>query len=99
MYWVGLEYDFCPVRRLSQLELAGIFNQIRGLIFGRFERCAAEHFPDRDGTTDDIINEWSERIGVPCIKEFPYGHCTRRCVLPIGKKVTLDAGRAILSIL
>jgi len=82
----------------SQLELAGIFKQIKGLIFGQFERCAAEHFPERDGTSDDIINEWSERIGVPCIKEFPYGHRNRRCVLPIGKKVKLDAERAILYI-
>lgn len=84
---------------LSQLELAGVFNQISGLIFGQFERCDPQHFPDRDGTVDDIINEWSNRICVPCIKEFPYGHGDRRCVLPIGKKVVLDAEIGILTIL
>lgn len=84
---------------LSQLELAGVFNQISGLIFGQFERCDAQHFPDRDGTVDDIINEWSNRICVPCIKEFPYGHGDRRCVLPIGKEVVLDAEIGILTIL
>jgi muramoyltetrapeptide carboxypeptidase len=84
---------------LSQLELAGVFSQISGLIFGQFERCDAQHFPDRDGTVNDIINEWSNRISVPCIKEFPYGHGDRRCVLPIGKEVVLDAEIGTLTIL
>ena len=84
---------------LSQLELAGVFSQISGLIFGQFERCVAQNFPDRDGTVDDIIDEWSKRISVPCIKEFPYGHGDRRCVLPIGKEVVLDSDVGILTIL
>ncbi len=83
---------------LSQLELAGVFGQITGLIWGQFERCDAHHFPDRDGTVDDIIDEWSKRVQVPCIKEFPYSHRDRRCVLPIGKKVLLDADTCVLSV-
>ena len=83
---------------LSQLELAGVFNNIAGLIWGQFERCDAQHFPDRDGTVDDIIDEWSQRINVPCIKEFPYSHRDRRCALPIGKEVTLNADVGKLSI-
>lgn len=84
---------------LSQLELAGVFKQISGLIFGQFERCDAQHFPDRDGTVDHIIDEWVNRISVPCIKEFPYGHRDRRCVLPIGKEVVLDSDIGMLTIL
>lgn len=83
---------------LSQLELAGAFKNISGLIWGQFERCDAQHFPDRDGTANDIVTEWSARIGVPCIKDFPYGHSDRRCVLPIGKKVMLNADNCVLSI-
>lgn len=84
--------------KLSQLELAGVFKEIRGLIWGQFERCDAQYFPKRDGTIDDIICEWSLRIGVPCIKGFPYGHYKRRCALPIGKNVLLNAERPVLSI-
>ncbi|ASQ46529.1 S66 peptidase family protein [Legionella clemsonensis] len=78
-------------RMLSHLELAGVFGKISGLIFGQFEDCVS-NFDNRDGTIDEVISEWSMRSKVPCIKNFPYGHGDKNCVLPIGKKVTLDAG-------
>ena len=84
--------------RLSQLDLAGVYKQVSGVIFCPFARCTANYFPDRDGTVDDVIDEWSSRINVPCIKEFPYGHGDRRCVLPIGKDVILNADISMLTI-
>lgn len=84
---------------LSQLDLSGIFHDVAGLIWGSFEQCDAHHFSDRDGTVDDIISEWSQRIGIPCIKDFPYGHQNRRYVLPLGKDVLLDAENVMLKIL
>lgn len=83
---------------LSQLELAGVFKKISGLIWGQFERCDAQHFPERDGTVNDVITEWSNRIDVPCIKDFPYGHSDRRSVLPIGSRVMLNAECCVLSV-
>lgn len=83
--------------RLSQLYLAGILDQVAGVVFGTFENCIARHNPERDGTVQDVISEWSERISVPCIKDFPYGHVPRRCVLPVGKTVRLDATKGSLS--
>lgn len=85
--------------RLSQLDLAGIFNEVNGVVFGQFARCTAKYFPDRDGTVDDVIEEWSLRVKAPCIKNFPYGHFPRRCVLPLGREVFLNANQGILSIL
>jgi muramoyltetrapeptide carboxypeptidase len=84
--------------RLSQFDLAGIFDKVSGVVFGQFERCKAKYFPDRDGTVEDVIDEWSARIKVPCIKNFPYGHRPRRCVVPIGKEVILDADKTTLTI-
>lgn len=83
---------------LSQLDLAGVFNQISGLIIGQFEQCIAKDSPERDGTIDDVIDEWSSRFTGPCIKNFPYGHGERRCVLPIGKQVLLDATNRCLKL-
>ena len=85
--------------RLSQLDLAGIYEQVAGVIFGQFARCSAKYFPDRDGTVEDVIEEWSSRLKVPCIKEFPYGHVDTRFVLPIGKEVRLNADKKVLTIL
>lgn len=78
--------------RLSQLHLAGIFDHAAGVIFGTFSNCIAQHHPDRDGTIQDVVSEWSQKINVPTIKEFPYGHVDRRCMLPIGKEIILDVG-------
>lgn len=85
--------------RLSQLELAGIFEQVSGVVFGQFAHCSSKYFPKRDGTVDDVIVDWTSRLKVPCMKEFPYGHVERRYVLPIGKNARLNADKGILTIL
>lgn len=76
---------------LSQLELAGVFNQISGFIWGKFEQCNALQNPDTDGNIEDVISEWAHRIPVPMIKSFPYTHGGSRAVLPIGEDVVLNA--------
>ena len=82
----------------SQLYVSGIFEQAAGVIIGTFSDCVAKHFPDQDGTIEDIINFWCRRIKVPCIKDFPYGHIDSRRVLPLGKMATLDATNCKLDI-
>jgi muramoyltetrapeptide carboxypeptidase len=84
--------------RLSQLDLAGVFDQVEGVIFGKFSRCKANYFPTRDGSVEDVIDEWASRIKVPCIKDFPYGHISSRCVLPLGRMVSLNATQVTLTI-
>lgn len=82
---------------LLHLYQAGVFNKISGLIFGIFESCDAKFYPDRDGTANDVILDWVKQINVPCIKDFPYGHVDRRCVVPFGSEVILDANNVVVS--
>ncbi len=84
-------------RMMSHLDLAGILAQISGIIFGQFENCISTD--DREGTIDDVIDEWASAFKVPCIKNFPYSHGVNNCVLPIGSSVTLDASNCILYML
>lgn len=84
-------------RMLSHLYLAGIFDQIIGIIFGEFDKCISSHGED-EGTIADVIEEWSLRMRVPCITNFPYGHGKRQCVLPIGKTVELNANLGQINI-
>jgi muramoyltetrapeptide carboxypeptidase len=86
---------------LSQLHLAGVFDQVTGMIFGQFENCIHTHEEDkkRAGTIDDVIYEWSNRLRVPCLKDFPHGHGEKKSVLPIGRMATLDVGNRSVSIL
>lgn len=83
---------------LSQLDLAGIFDEVSGVIFGTFEHCKSKKSNQYDGMVEDVINEWASKIKVPCIKEFPYGHGKQNCILPIGKVVTLDADNTCVTI-
>lgn len=76
---------------LSQLALAGIFDQVAGVIFGKFEKCKSKRSHRNNGTVEDVITEWSSTIKVPCIKDFSYGHGRQNSVLPIGEIVMLDA--------
>ena len=83
---------------LSHLELAGIFDEVAGIIIGQFEDCIAKQDPERDGTIEDVIQTWSSRFRVPCLKDFPYGHGARRAILPIGKNVQLDVNNKTVRI-
>ncbi|WP_131774981.1 S66 peptidase family protein [Legionella anisa] len=83
---------------LSQLDLAGVFDEVSGVIFGTFVHCKSKKSNQSDGTVEDVINEWASKLMVPCIKEFPYGHGKQNCILPIGKMVTLDANSICLTI-
>ena len=84
---------------LSQLHLAGIFNQVSGVIFGKFEQCKAKKAHQGQGTVDEVIDEWSSRLKVPCIKNFTYGHGRQNCILPIGGNITLDADNSLVEIM
>lgn len=86
-------------RMFSQLDLAGIFNQVAGIIIGQFENSTGKDSNSLEGTVDDVINEWISHFKVPCIKDFPYGHGAKRCVLPIGKDVILNADLGILTVI
>ena len=85
---------------LSHLHLAGIFDQVAGVVFCQFEKCLANYFPNRDGTVDDVINEWTNHLNIPVLKNFPYGHgSNHQYVLPIGGKVKLDANANSLTVI
>ncbi|KTD53044.1 S66 peptidase family protein [Legionella quateirensis] len=83
-------------RMISHLDLAGIFAQVSGIVFGQFENCISKD--DIEGTIDEVINDWASHFKVPCIKNFPYSHGVNNCVLPVGGFVTLDVPTRSLNI-
>lgn len=68
---------------LSHLRLAGVFEKVKGVIFGRFNKCTAED--KNDGTMEDVINDLCMRCPNTAFwKGLPYGHIPSRIILPIG---------------
>jgi muramoyltetrapeptide carboxypeptidase len=73
-------------RMLTQMKLAGLFDRIRGVITGTFERCDhPEYMPD---IFTDIFGEYR----VPVLMGLEAGHGVMNRSLPMGGPVQLDTG-------
>ncbi|MCB0281975.1 MAG: LD-carboxypeptidase [Calditrichaeota bacterium] len=76
-------------RYLAQLQQAGIFNKIKGLIIGQFIDCPEGRSPSF--SISDILHHYFDGLNVPVINNFPYGHGMRKISMPIGAKTTIDS--------
>lgn len=79
-------------RYLTQLDNAGIFNSVSGLIFSSFEKC---NIPSNKALIT-LISDKIKKYQVPTIYRFPIGHGLLNYTVPIGAKVILDANNLIL---
>jgi len=78
----------------TQLRLAGVLSQIRGLVLGRFSHTDAEE----KGRIHVCLQREAARIGVPCIFGAPIGHFPEQIIVPHGAPVELDAAEGTLSL-
>ena len=77
-------------RMLTQMKLAGCFEDLKGLFLGSFEAC---------GTRDDIfqiVQEVFKDVNIPILSGFEIGHTRVNITIPMGLRATLDADRKIL---
>ncbi|MBN2000861.1 LD-carboxypeptidase [candidate division KSB1 bacterium] len=87
-------------RYFAQLSICGILDQVKGIIFGRFEDCP----PDRKTNgpvleLEQVIQEYVKDLYIPVLGNFPYGHLARKFTLPIGCKIRLDTDRKSVKML
>ncbi len=77
---------------LEQLKHQKGFDEIKGIIFGRFEKCTIAD--EEDGSIEDIIKKFAKSVpNIPVIYHFPYGHIKERVILPIGRQVWIKTNR------
>ena len=79
---------------LNQLKAQKDFAGLNGIVFGQFLNCAEAD--EGDGSVSEIIADFAQNLDIPVITDFPYGHIASRYVLPIGKKVCLNADEVTL---
>jgi len=82
-------------RMLTQMALAGKFDNVAGVIFGRCSRC------DYKGPTfslEEILRDRFGSLPVPAISGLSFGHIEQKLTLPIGIGATLDANAGTVSI-
>jgi muramoyltetrapeptide carboxypeptidase len=71
----------------THLRLAGVLDQIAGLVLGRFDHPDAEE----QARIGAFLQAEAKRIGKPCISNAPIGHFPQQTVLPVGGQVELHA--------
>lgn len=76
-------------RMLVQLGLAKAFDEVRGVVVGRFEREGAEARREIRRLLTEILGV----LRVPVLYDFPVGHVRRNLALPLGAAVEIDADR------
>lgn len=83
-------------RMLTQLRLAGVFDQVNGIILAGFYNCVSKD--PLDGTIEQVLTDQFADATVPVIKDFRYGHGINEIIFPIGATADLDATKGVLTI-
>lgn len=92
------EKTYSVDRMLTQLRLAGKFDDCAGVIFGNFNNCNVEY--EHFGLTlDEIIRDVVVPSGKPILGGVRCGHCRPNMTLPFGVKCRLDADAQTLTVL
>jgi len=85
-------------RMLVQMKLAGILDQVKGVVWGTCSKCdPGEGFGSL--TIPDILNDHVKSLGVPAYYGAMFGHVRRQFTLPVGVQVELDADAGTLTML
>ncbi|WP_162341996.1 S66 peptidase family protein [Cyclobacterium salsum] len=82
-------------RMMSTLMLMGVFNEIKGFVFGQCTDC------DPSGgygnlTIDQILDDYLLHLKIPAYRGAMIGHVPKQFLLPFGAKMTMDAETGIL---
>ncbi len=78
-------------RALTQLELAGGLDGLRGVALGALEKCNEPPSSTvQSPTAEEVVVERLGRLGVPIVAGLPVGHGARNRALPLGTRVTIE---------
>ena len=83
-------------RMWTHLQLAGVFERVRGIALGSFTACEER---GADYTSDEVLRELAASTGLPCAAGLPIGHGDVNEPVPLGVRVRLDADEARLTFL
>jgi muramoyltetrapeptide carboxypeptidase len=83
-------------RMWTHLQLAGVFERVRGIVLGSFTGCEER---DASYSSAEVLHELALATGLPCAAGFPIGHGEVNEPVPLGVRVRLDADARSLTFL
>jgi muramoyltetrapeptide carboxypeptidase len=84
-------------RMLTQLKLAGVFDKVNAILFGKCNKCIAEE-PDKAFTTEQVFEQHFSNLKIPVLTNLMIGHIENKLTLPIGALATIDTKLGILKL-
>lgn len=85
-------------RMITQLKLAGVFDNLAGFIFGQCTNCG----PDADYgslTLEQVLRDHIQPLGIPAWQGAAIGHVEPVLTLPIGTQVEINTSNGSLRML
>lgn len=82
-------------RMFTQLENAGIFSTIRGVLLGQFTKCKGKGVP----SYKHIAFERLSKYKIPILAGLPFGHERRNFTIPQGGRVSLSTRKKIIRLI
>ena len=92
------ERTYCVDRMLTQLRLAGKFEDCAGIVFGDFNDCPVE-YPEFGLTLEEVIHDVAATCGKPVFTGLQAGHVSPKLTLPFGVRCRMDADACTLEVL
>jgi muramoyltetrapeptide carboxypeptidase len=88
-------------RMLTQLLLAGKLQNAAGLLLGDFTggNDAAYNEQHNTLTIGEVLNERLNRLKIPVIKGFSFGHIPNQAIFPVGVKAEIDTAIPFVKLL
>ena len=86
-------------RMLNQLRLGRFFNNMRGVILGKFVDCCEHDSNKKTLSVNEVILDYFGKMDIPIINNFMYGHINEKLTIPFGINCKLNASRLGVEIL
>ncbi|MFZ5516415.1 MAG: S66 peptidase family protein [Candidatus Zhuqueibacterota bacterium] len=85
-------------RYLAQLNMAGILDSLAGVVLGQFIDCEQKDRTKPTLELDEIFHDYFDRLKIPVIQNFAYGHGPVKFTLPVGAQAYLNTNEGGLFI-
>jgi muramoyltetrapeptide carboxypeptidase len=93
------EAEYRIDRMLTQLEQAGVFRKLAGILFGQCTRCTIG-VPDYTGfTVAQVLHQHFQPLGIPAFAGANIGHVGNQISVPLGVRAEIDATAGTISVL
>ena len=84
------EYIYRIDRMLAHLWLAGVFDQLVGVVAGQFTDCKPDEGYGRT-SLDDVFEDYFKSMSISVFSGSQFGHIRKKFTVPIGLEAEMDA--------